>query len=562
MIDNAVQSDRLNTMKAADLDLRELLEVARDDGTVRFAGQRALILDAVALGLLRRELIETLGVTVARGVLARFGYIHGWRTAESLKDAFPWDSERDWRTAGGRLHTLQGMVVFEPVPPSGDNPPFAESIWRQSYEAEQHLLHLGQSDEAVCWTLTGFATGYLSYCNGKEIVCLEVKCRGKGDAVCHMVGRPREEWGEEVLPAAMCRKVCLEGALENVTQALKRTETRLRKRRQELARAGGLADGGEDPSGMIVRSGAMRRVLDVARRVAKVDSSVLVTGESGVGKERVARLIHDESPRAGRAFVAVNCSAVSESLLESELFGHARGAFTGATTDRPGLFEAASGGTLFLDEVGEIPPPMQAKLLRAVQEREVRRVGENKNRAVDVRVVAATNRDLAEEVAAGRFRKDLYYRLRVVELRVPPLRDRKDDVLPLARVLLADASRRMSRPQCSLSPEAANQLLRYDWPGNVRELANTMERAVALASGDRVDLEDLPEEIRAALPVPTAAGGVKTLEDVEREYILSALESNGGNQSRTAEQLRIGTATLYRKLRKWGRSGVPHAVQS
>jgi two-component system, NtrC family, response regulator HydG len=558
MIDYTNQNDITRSMKASDLDLRELLEVGRDDGIVRFAGQRALILDAVALGLLRKELVEALGATVAQGVLARFGYIHGWRTAESLKDAFPWDSERDWRTAGGRLHTLQGMVVFEPVPPSGDNPPFAESIWRQSYEAEQHLLHLGQAEDPVCWTLTGFATGYLSYCNGKEIVCLEIKCRGKGDAVCHMVGRPREEWGEERLPAKMCEKVCLEGALQSVTEALKRTETRLRRRKQELARAGGLAEG-EDPSGMIVRSEPMRRILDVARRVAKVDSSVLVTGESGVGKERVARVIHDESPRAGRAFVAVNCSAVSESLLESELFGHARGAFTGATTDRAGLFEAASGGTLFLDEVGEIPLPMQAKLLRALQEKEVRRVGENKNRAVDVRVVAATNRDLAEEVAAGRFRKDLYYRLRVVELRVPPLRDRKDDVLPLARLLLADASRRMSRPICSLSPEAANQLLRYDWPGNVRELSNAMERAVALAEHDRVDVDDLPEEVRAAFPTPTVAGGVKTLEEVEREYILSALESNGGNQSRTAEQLQIGTATLYRKLRKWGRGSVPTA---
>jgi two-component system, NtrC family, response regulator HydG len=541
-------------MKAADLDLRELLEVAREDGTVRFAGQRAVILDAVALGLLRRELIETLGMSAAKAMLARFGYVHGWRTAENMKDAFPWDSERDWRTAGGRIHTLQGMVVMEPVPPTGDHPPFAESIWRESYEAEQHLLHLGQADEAVCWTLTAFATGYLSCCNGKEIVCLEVKCRGKGDAVCHMVGRPREEWGEEALPSAMCQKLCLEGELGKVTEALKRAETRLRKRRQELARAGVELREGEDPSGMIVRSEGMRRVLDMARRVAKVDSSVLVTGESGVGKERVAQLIHDESPRAGRAFVAVNCSAVSESLLESELFGHARGAFTGATTDRAGLFEAASGGTLFLDEVGEIPLPMQAKLLRALQEREIRRVGENKNRAVDVRVVAATNRDLAEEVAAGRFRKDLYYRLRVVEIRVPPLRDRKDDVLPLARLLLADAARRMSRPQCTLSPEAANQLLRYDWPGNVRELANAMERAVALAARDRVELDDLPDEIRAALPTPSTIGGVKTLEQVEREYILSALESNGGNQSRTAEQLDIGTATLYRKLKRWGRS--------
>ena len=193
----------------------------------------------------------------------------------------------------------------------------------------------------------------------------------------------------------------------------------------------------------------MQRVLDLARRVAKVDSTVLITGESGVGKERVARLIHDESARTAGPFVAINCGAVPETLLESELFGHARGAFTGATQDRPGLFEAANSGTLLLDEIGEVPPAMQVKLLRVLQEREVRRVGENKGRAVNVRVVAATNRDLAEEIRAARFRQDLYYRLRVVELRVPPLRERRDDILPLARTFLA-ASAERDGPQAAV----------------------------------------------------------------------------------------------------------------
>src|SRR4051812_35084396 len=196
---------------------------------------------------------------------------------------------------------------------------------------------------------------------------------------------------------------------------------------------------------MIAKSAAMREVVELARRVAQVDSTVLVTGESGAGKERIARLIHDESPRASGPFIAINCAAIAETLLESELFGHARGAFTGATHDRPGLFEAATHGTLLLDEVGEISPGMQVKLLRVLQEREVRRVGENKSRRVDVRLVAATNRDLAHGVAGGTFRQDLYYRLKVVELHVPALRDRRDDVLPLARVLLADVALRMKR---------------------------------------------------------------------------------------------------------------------
>jgi two-component system response regulator HydG len=305
-----------------------------------------------------------------------------------------------------------------------------------------------------------------------------------------------------------------------------------------------------------LRDRLQAQLVDLARRVAKVDSTVLITGESGSGKERVARLVHDESMRATGPFVAVNCGAITETLLESELFGHARGAFTGATQDRPGLFEAANRGTLLLDEVGEVSPGMQVKLLRTLQEREIRRVGENKSRKVDVRVLAATNRDLAHGVADGDFRQDLYYRLKVVELHVPPLRERRDDVLPLARVLLADAGVRMKRKIVGLAPDAADQLLGYPWPGNVRELENAMERAVALARGSRVQLEDLPEEIRRAVTAPVATKGkVRPLDEVEKEYILAALELNDGNQTHTAKQLHIGSATLYRKLKSYGLIG-------
>jgi two-component system response regulator HydG len=296
--------------------------------------------------------------------------------------------------------------------------------------------------------------------------------------------------------------------------------------------------------------------------VAKVDSTVLITGESGSGKERIARLVHEESTRAAGPFIAINYGAITETLLESELFGHARGAFTGATQDRPGLFEASSGGTLLLDEVGEVSPGMQVKLLRALQEREIRRVGENRTRPVGARIVAATNRDLACGVAGGAFRQDLYYRLKVVELHVPPLRERREDTLPLARVLLADAALRMKRKVSGLASSAADQLLRYEWPGNVRELENAMERAVALARGSRVELEDLPEEVRQAFPKPVATTGtVRPLDEVEKEYILAALELNGGNQTRTAEQLRIGSATLYRKLRSYGLIRTKRAIR-
>jgi transcriptional regulator with PAS, ATPase and Fis domain len=386
---------------------------------------------------------------------------------------------------------------------------------------------------------------------------------GKGDVACHLFGRTREEWGDEhaeelrfFRPNRL--KECLDVSLQRVTETLKAAEQKLHTHRRALVH---VARNVADPMGTIAQSPAMRQVVDLARRVAKVDSTVLITGESGSGKERIARLVHEESTRAAGPFIAVNCGAITETLLESELFGHARGAFTGATSDRPGLFEAANSGTLLLDEVGEVSSGMQVKLLRVLQEREIRRVGENKSRRVDVRVVAATNRDLAHGVAGGSFRQDLYYRLKVVELHVPPLRERRDDILPLARVLLADAALRMKRKISSLAPSAADQLVRHEWPGNVRELENAMERAVALARGSRVELDDLPEEIRQAFAKPVASNGtVRPLEEIEKEYILAALDLNAGNQTHTAEQLQIGSATLYRKLKRYGLIGKRQAA--
>jgi len=318
-----------------------------------------------------------------------------------------------------------------------------------------------------------------------------------------------------------------------------------------------LAAGFEEPAGLIMRSPAMRAAIELALRVSKVDARVLITGESGAGKERIARLVHDESSRALGPFVAINCGAVTETLLESELFGHAKGAFTGASHDRAGLFEAAHNGTLLLDEIGEISPGMQVKLLRVLQEHEVRRVGETKSRRVDVRVLASTNRDLAQSVANGSFRQDLYYRLKVVEITVPSLRDRREDLLPLAQQILANAARREKRTFDGFSPEAEEHLLSYAWPGNVRELENIMERAVALARGTRVELGDLPHELCAppTMETPLTMNEVRALEDVVKDYILAALEKNSGNQTHTAQQLKIGSATLYRKLKRYGLIG-------
>ncbi len=540
-------------MRVEDLHHEELLELDPDGGMIRFAGQRALLLDAVAMGLLRQYLVENFGLTATRAVLTQFGFAHGWRMAAAMQKEFNWANNEEWRRAGPQIYTLEGLFRTQP----GSEDPISDqgAMLLASYEAEQHLLHFGRSDSAVCWTICGLMSGYVSHTTGGEIYVLEDRCLGEGHAACHLLGRTREDWGDEHAeelaffdPGRL--KECLEVSLSRVTESLKAAEEKLRARHQAVIQ---VARDVEAPLGIVAKSQNMRQVVEMARRVAKVDATVLVTGESGVGKERIARLVHDESTRAAGPFVAVNCGAITETLLESELFGHARGAFTGASADRPGLFESANHGTLLLDEISEISLGMQVKLLRVLQEREVRRVGENRSRPVDVRVLATTNRDLARGVADRSFRQDLYYRLKVVELYVPPLRDRRDDILPLARVLLADAAIRMGRKISGLAPDAADQLLRYDWPGNVRELENAMERAVALVCGSRVDLEDLPEEVRQAFPKPVANGGaVQPLDEIEKEYILAVLNLNSGNQTRTAKQLGIGSATLYRKLKSYG----------
>ncbi|MBI4564090.1 MAG: sigma-54-dependent Fis family transcriptional regulator [Planctomycetes bacterium] len=537
-------------MRADDLNLKELLEFDPAGGIVRFAGRRAVILDAVAHGLLRKELIDTFGVNVARGILTRFGYVHGKRMADAMRSEFKWDNDEEWRRAGPRIYCLQGLVV-----PDAESPGvhLGKGVtWKVSYEAEQHLLHLGRAEYPVCWTLCGLASGYLSSSMGKEVYTVEDRCLGRGDPACHVLARTREDWGKDMaehLPFFQNKGI--DASLKHVAEVLKRTERQLQERARRLARVAGLK---EDPSGIMARSESMQRVVEQAKRMAGVDSTVMISGESGAGKERIARLLHDQSTRSEGPFIALNCGAVSETLLESELFGHARGAFTGAAQDRAGLFEAANGGTLFLDEVGDIPLSMQVKLLRAFQEREIRRVGENRSRPINVRIVTATNRDLSVEVAAKRFRKDLYYRLKVVELSVPPLRERREDILPLARIFLAEAALRMKRHVETLSPAAADQLLRYDWPGNVRELENAMERAVALARKSRVELDELPPEIRRAVPIPAVHGPPRPLKEVEKNHILATLDSHGGNRAKTAETLEIGIATLHRKLKSFAKS--------
>ena len=328
----------------------------------------------------------------------------------------------------------------------------------------------------------------------------------------------------------------------------------LRRELKRLRRAVGDAHGF---GRLIGDSPAMRRVCDLVSRVAESDASVLIGGESGTGKELIAREVHDQSPRREGPFLAVNCAAMPATLLESELFGHARGAFTDAKVSRTGLFAQASGGTLFLDEIGELPTEMQPKLLRALQERVVRPVGGNADVPFDARIVTATNRDLEAEVLEKRFREDLYYRINVVRVDAPPLRERGADVVVLATHFVKRFAERSNKVVRGLHPAAAEKLVSYDWPGNVRELENCMERAVALLRFDEVTIDDLPEKVRQyrADRIVFAADDlseVLSLAELERRYIARVLALVGGNKSRAADILGVDRRTLYRRIDRYG----------
>ncbi len=530
-------------MKASELDLRRILSFTPKGGTIQFMGHRALIIDTIAMGLMRKELIDHLGTFAARNILTRMGYAHGWSTADNLDKEY--EGLLKDINCGPTLHELQGVVnkaksewFFRPTF-------YMETTWQDSYEVEQHLLHIGHAHEPICWTLTGYVSGYCSRMLGEEIYCIETHCCAKGDPFCQSETRTREGWGDLIEPhLPFFQAETIDTILHEVTTKLAESETKIKN--QSL-----FEEVGHPNCGLIAKSKVMQQTINLAERIAQVDSSVIVSGESGVGKERIARLIHSESVRALRPFIAINCSAVTETLLESEFYGHTKGAFTGANRDRIGLFEAANGGTLFLDEIGELSATMQVKLLRVLQEKEIRRVGENLSRAVDVRIIAATNRNLLEEVRKGNFREDLYYRLNIFEIIVPALRDRTEDILPLARCFLDRTPQKTDKKVIGFTPEVSECLSSYSWPGNVRQLENTLEHAVVLCQTKRITLQDLPTTFNSSTIVTPSGETIRSIAELEREAIINALKILDGNKAEAAKKLGISLSSLYQKLKQY-----------
>jgi DNA-binding NtrC family response regulator len=553
---------RDDTSDRRGLHLAELLDFRPDQGIIRLHDQRVVILSAAAMGLLRKELIDTLGLETARRVAIRFGFADGYHDAVNLRERSNWDDPLDGIRAGAVLHTLEGIVRTDVrrIERDAATGRFEEEVvWHDSYVAEQHVHHFGKTSEPVCWSLVGYASGFVSACLGKEIYFREMSCVGRGDKHCVAIGRDAESWGTELdLIRADFQAATVGHEVERlhdvVSKRLKELDKRerlLERRERELNLLRERINRHAVSKNFIAGSQAMKDVLELAARVAPLDTTVLVSGESGTGKEFIVRLIHDQSPRAAAPFVSINCAALTETLLESELFGHVRGAFTGAVRDKAGLFEVAGSGTIFLDEIGEIAPTVQAKLLRALQEREIRRVGAERSIKVNARVVAATNRDLRGAVDAGTFREDLYFRLGAFIITVPPLRDRREDIPPLVHNFLVRAASRMKKDVSSVSADAMTALMNYRWPGNVRELEHAVERAVILANYPNIRVRDLPPEITQKSRA-RAGDDTLDLQEQERVMIERALERFDGNRRKAAAALKISTVTLWRKMKQFG----------
>jgi len=537
-------------MRASDLELKELLHIER--GNLTFQGRRLVLHSINAFGQFRKDLLGSLGRDHTRRLFTRFGFFWGQADAATLERAFQWDSKIEMLQAGARLQTLEGTTSANIVKLEWDEELGRlrlECIWRDSAEAEEHLNEVGRSDETVCWKLVGYASGFATWCLGRPIYFVEHTCTARGDELCSAIGMDLASWGNEIEPHLKYFEAeDIVGRVEHLSRELRRKTRMLSEQRKRLS------DLAHQSAPFLVegRSKALHQVLDLAERVARFDSSVLITGETGVGKEVLARYIHSSSARVREPFVAINCSAIPESLLESELFGHKAGSFTGAIRDRIGLLEEAAGGTVFLDEAGDVGPAMQVKLLRVLQDKVVTRVGENQPRAIDVRIIAATNRDLEKMVADGSFREDLLYRLRVIEIRIPPLRERREDILPLSRFLVERLAKRLKIPHLRLDATCVDYLQAYSWPGNVRELENAIERAAVLSPEGVILPDYLPPHLvgEAAERVGHYEQLSKPLARVEMEHIMAVLRSTGENRTRTAEILGISPATLWRKLKQ------------
>ncbi|AOI96523.1 AAA family ATPase [Burkholderia sp. Bp9012] len=551
-------------------DLAKRLRFAPQQGRIWLDDQRMMLMHISSFGALRQELIESLGKETARGLITRIGYQAGTHDAAMARKVRAGFNTYDDFLAGPQLVSLEGIVHCEPIALDIDverGHYFGDFYLIDSSEAEAHIASYGIGNDAVCWMLIGYACGYTSSFMGRPILWREIECRGMGHAKCRVVGKPVEEWDDpqddlRFLQIGDFVKWSLE------PQTMPPATSRIAER---IARAP------ENSFGVVGISAGFNTVCHMVNKVAPTEATVLFLGESGVGKEVFANNLHRLSKRAEKPFVAVNCASIPEHLMESELFGVERGGYTGATSSRPGRFERADGGTLFLDEIGTLSFTAQGKLLRALQQGELERVGDTRTRKIDVRVIAATNVNLREAVKAGQFREDLFFRLNVFPIQVPPLRERRDDIPLMMNWFLQRLAKKHDKHITGFRERAVDAMFNYDWPGNVRELENMIERAVILAedggaldlchlftTGEEIDVSSfilkrsgnialMDEPVETALaPASTGPGARPGLAETEVAMLRAAIAEANGNLSLAARVLGISRPTLAYRLRKYG----------
>ncbi|WCN10846.1 sigma-54-dependent Fis family transcriptional regulator [Marinomonas mediterranea] len=568
-------------------DLTESLHFSPGDGRIWLEDQRMLLIHSSSFGFMRSELIDTLGYEKSRGLFTRTGYMSGMRDAELVRNQWSDSDPVSMFSAGTRLHGLEGVVKVETVHFEFDTDKGlyeGEFIWHHSTEVEEHITHFGKSPHPVCWMELGYAMGYVSGLVGTLVVFREVECAAMGHDVCRVIGKSAELWSdiEEDLrylntakdaPQSQANTAAVESKVNEETTADLPDFSPTHSPTIEILKH----------NKMIGVSAAFNTAYQAISKVAPTQATVLFSGESGVGKELFANSVHSLSPRKDAPFVAFNCAAIPDNLMEAELFGVEKGAYTGANTSRPGRFERANGGTLFLDEIGDLNASGQSKLLRVLQEKEIERVGGTRSIKVDVRVIAATNVDLIEAVRNGEFREDLYFRLNVYPISLPPLRERRADIPLLTSYFYQHFCKLHQRSPSGITQSATRALLNYRFPGNIRELQNLIERGViATEDGNPVDLAHLfqneeispaetlfsissngelknahtsltnsPTSLLDTLHNLTGSNEALDLEMLEQQILSDAVTEANGNLSEAARRVGLSRPQLAYRIKKF-----------
>ena len=538
-------------------DIQDLLDKIKFDtkhGQIWFEENRMLLLHTGIMGFLRKDLYQMLGHERTKDFFIRCGYQAGMRDADVTSRVRPNLNEVEAFMAGPQMHSIRGMVQVDVNAlelSHDDHKFFADFNWLNSFEAEVHISEFGASEEPACWMLLGYACGYTSFVMGRTIIYQEIQCVAQGHDCCRIIGKPLEEWenADELLrfmsPDAVSDEII---ALQAELNQLKKNIYTQTEADYTMFNAVG-------------ESAAYRNVCDLLKKSAGSKVAVLLQGETGVGKEAFARGIHQASQRREQNFVAVNCASIPPDLIEAELFGVEKGAYTGATQSRMGKFERAHGGTIFLDEVIELSTRAQAALLRMLQEGEFERVGDYQTRKVDVRIVAATNEDLEQAVKDGRFRADLFYRLNIFPVKIPALRERREDIPLLVQHFIHKFNYMYGKDIKGLSDKAKHFIVNYDWPGNIRELENLLERATLLTDAQQeIKLSALFPQKKQENDVSDNADDFDQfltkgfrLDEHEQQLITQAMKRAKQNVSEAARILGISRAALDYRLKKQGK---------